>query len=232
MIILVAAIVVLRINYLGVIKLEAGIQNLQPQTDIWSFYPMNTIESDVTSKVENSKYHKYLIDNAKIEVLTDFIIVKKYRIYINSNTSMSELEDVRSKLSADIKTLKIRTPEDVAAYVMSISTYKTGKSSYASPVSLVKNGEGNCEAYTIVTGMMLDMLNIDNRIASGTLTARKSKHIWNEVRSPEGEWLELDVTMADSVEPMLSKLFIMVKASSLDDREWTPVKDLSGIRIR
>ena len=66
------------------------------------------------------------------------------------------------------------------------------------PESILYGEGGVCQAYTLLTQLMLEALNIESRFVSGIATAKEMTdgHAWNLVKV-DGEWYHLDVTWND-----------------------------------
>lgn len=136
---------------------------------------MNTMLSD-------DKYYLPILE-------MDFGLTEKqaeeYKEFIETTS-----EEIERKTNSDLE--KIILVNDL---ISDITTYSTNtKHSRHSPYTIVSEGKGVCQAYTVLTYHLLDAMGIENIYTRGTLDG--VNHAWNLVNL-DGEWFHLDVTGND-----------------------------------
>ena len=132
-----------------------------------------------SSKIQYYHYPEY----TEVHLTISYKLNKKQMNYVNKT------------IKKIAKKCKGKTIEDsvkkVNNYYKNKLSYKQGQNSIYKGL---KNGEGNCYTYTMLTKLTLDELNIKNVTTYGTV--KNSSHIWNKVKIGN-TWKYLDVTFND-----------------------------------
>lgn len=87
-----------------------------------------------------------------------------------------------------------------------------------SPVTILKEGKGVCEAYALYAYEMLNALGVDNYLLLGYV--RGEIHLWNVLKNTSGETVHLDTTWNDS--PSRHEYFMVNSDKIAFDHKFNP----------